>query len=112
MKSRLIFSLFVALIFLSTGIMSYGQEKPMTTAKKTTHTQERQLTKQANTHQMKKIKDDAVTNKKVTAKTVKTKAEKVSKDEHSAKLNKGAVVHHKKLEKKTEKKESNTPQKK
>ncbi len=114
MKSRLVFSLCAALIFLSVNISSYAQEKTVTSAKDTKQIQEKQLTKPTKTHQMKMIKDDAVktNNKKVIQKAVNIKDKKTLKNEPSTKLNKKEVVHHKKLEKKTQKKESNTPQKK
>jgi len=112
MKTRLIFSLSVALIFLSMNVLTFAQEKPVTAAKNNSKTQEKQLTTPAKTHQLKTANNHAVTNKKMTEKTSKIKDKKISKNEASKKLNKKEAVHHKRLEKKTQKKESNTPQKK
>ncbi len=114
MKTHLIFSLFVALVFLSMSVVSFAQEKPVTSAKNTKQTHEKQLTKPAKMHQMRVIKDDAVKtgDKKVTKNTSTVKNRKNLKNEPSQKTKKKEVVHHKKMEKKIQKKESNTPQKK
>ncbi len=112
MKTRLIFSLSVALIFLGMNVQTIAQEKPLTSAKNSRKTQEKQLTQPTNAKQLKTAKDHAATNKKITEKTSKIRDRKISKNEAPKKLNKKETVHHKRLEKKTQKKESNTPQKK
>ncbi len=112
MKTRLIFSLSAALIFLSLNISAFAQEKPVTTAKNNSQSQAKQLTKATKTHEMKLQKENAVINKKTTEKTSKVKGRKILKNEPSKKLSKKEAVHHIKMIKKTQKKESNTPQKK
>lgn len=116
MKSRLIFSLSVALIFLSASVLSYSQDKPTTTEKKTRQTQEKQITHTTKPNQMKTVSTKTgkvkTTQKKMTEKQTKVKGQNITKNETSKTVNTKEPKHHKEMEKKVQKKESDTPQKK
>jgi hypothetical protein len=113
MKSRLIFPLSVALIFLCTGILTYSQEKPNTSDKTTKVKQEKQVVKttKPQVHNMKmvskKTAKEKTTQKKAIVKTGKLKEQRTTKSKTAATVKIRELKHHKKMEKK-----SNTPQKK
>lgn len=117
MKSSLFFSLSVALIFLSASVFTYSQDNSNTTNKPVKHKQVNQITSAAKTHQLKTVNSKTAkaqtTNKKTTVKSAKVKNQKITKNETRKAENTKELTHHKKMEKKIRKKESNnTPQKK
>lgn len=111
MKSRLIFSLSVALIFLSAAVFTYSQEKPNTTSRDTKQTQEKQVTKTSRPHQDKAVSTKTAKEKTVHNKTdkrsAKVKTQKVNKKQTKKAENATELRHHKKMEKKLQKKENN-----
>jgi hypothetical protein len=118
MKSRLIFALSVAILFLSTSILTFSQSKTNTADKSTKAIQVKQVTPTTN-KQMEKT-TAVKTNKKVenskqlkkTEKTSKVKGQKVTKSKTTKVAHNKVMMHHKKMDKKTTKPESSTPQKK
>lgn len=116
MKSRLIFSLSVALFFLSASVLSFSQDKPNTSDKKDVQKQEKQVTHTTKPTQLKTVSNktgkEKTNIKKMTTKQSKVKGQNITKNETTKAVNTKEPKHHKEMEKKTPKKESNTPQKK
>lgn len=111
MKSRLIFSLSVALMFLSASVFSYSQEKPNTTNKPVQHKQVKQINSASNIHKAKtvsmKTAKAQTADKKTTMKTARIKNQKRTRNETGKSGNKKELTHHKRMEKNLHKKESN-----
>jgi len=116
MNIRIFLSLSAALLFLSAGVLTYAQNKPATTVKntKTTHIQQvTHTTKPVKTSSLKtKMNKEKPTKMKMTKSTTGVKVHKITKNESSKPVTTKEPMHHKKLGKKIQSKESKTPLKK
>lgn len=114
MKSRLIFSLSIALIFLSASVFTYSQDKPNTSDKTAKVKQEKQVVKttKPQVHTMKMVSNKTAKvktiQKKAVEKTGNMKEQKTTKSEATKTAKTKELKHHRQLEKK----KNNTPQKK
>ncbi len=106
MKTRLVLSISVLLAFFIMSTYSFAQEKPVTPVKTVKQIHDKQITRSAKTNKVSTNKVSALktADKKITKKTGKMKNNKIVKNEASPKSVQKEVVHHKKLEKKTQKK--------
>ncbi len=117
MKSRLFFILSAALIFLSANVFTYSQSKTDVPHKNDGKAQEKQITHESKTNQVKKVglKTAKVNtaNKKLNKTLKDVKARESAKNSTKKAENTKILKHHKIMQKKTQKKEkNNTPHKK
>jgi hypothetical protein len=126
MGRPLFFVLSVALIFFSSSILTYSQSKIDTAARNNVHVQVKHVTHSASNLKAKTVSKKTISNKvnkklekgkqeKPAVKTIKVNEQKTTKNtkKKTSNVEKNMVIkHHKRMEKKTTKKDSDTPHKK